>query len=139
MNTFFNGNRLNTLTLSLLGCLKTRIHWRGGQFASPLNPMLWCPNMTNDTILESFYALLLVSAKKIDNLQKLLFFFAKYTFLKSPWPCHFKYAKIYSKFWITILCVNKKTKNVQISFDGLCANNLQKILRKICAIRFLVS
>ena len=34
---------------------------------------------------------------------------------------------------------NKKTKNVQISFDRLYANNLQKFLCKTCAIRFLMS
>ena len=68
--------------------------------------------MTNDTSLESSCALLLESAKKLANLQKLIFFakssykvkmFAKkkfvqkmknYTFLKS----HFKYAKSFAKF-----------------------------------------
>ena len=33
----------------------------------------------------------------------------------------------------------RKTKNVQISFDGLFANNFQKFLCKTCAIRFLLS
>ena len=33
----------------------------------------------------------------------------------------------------------KKTKNAQIFYDGLFANNLQKFLCKTCAIRFLMS
>ena len=33
----------------------------------------------------------------------------------------------------------RKTKNVQISFDGLFANNLQKFLCKTCLIRYLTS
>ena len=33
----------------------------------------------------------------------------------------------------------KKTKNVQIYFDGLYANNLKKILCKTCATHFLMS
>ena len=69
---------------------------------------VWCPNMTNDTSLESSCALLLESAKKFANLQKLYSknvckktFVQKmknYTFLKSPWPCDFKYAKSFAKF-----------------------------------------
>ena len=43
-----------------------------------------------------------------------------YTFLKSPWPSHFKYAKSCSK-----------TKNVQISFDRLFAKNLQFFFAKL--------
>ena len=49
------------LTLCLLGYLK------------PSKSHVWCPNMANDTSLESSYALLLESAKKA-NLQKLKFF-----------------------------------------------------------------
>ena len=68
-------------------------------------------------------AVLLESA----NLRKLKFFskiqkvkmFAKkmikYTFLKSPWPCHFKYVK--KKFKIFLITWRLiKEKNVQISF-----------------------
>ena len=33
----------------------------------------------------------------------------------------------------------RKTKNVQISFDGLFANNLQKFLCKTCAFLLLMS
>ena len=61
------------------------------------------------------YALLLESAKQIANLQKLNYFckiqlfsknvckknvqkMIKYTFLKSPWPCHSNYAKIFENF-----------------------------------------
>ena len=72
--------------------------------------------MTNDTSLESSCALLIESAKKISKFAKIEFFFAKssyivkmfakqivqkminYTFLKSPLPCHFKYAKSFAKF-----------------------------------------
>ena len=72
--------------------------------------------MTNDTSLESSCVLVLASAKKFANLQKLNFLFAKsnyivemfakkivqkminYTILKRPGPCHFKYAKKCAKF-----------------------------------------
>ena len=42
-----------------------------------------------------------VCKKKI--VQKII----NYTFLKSPWPCHFKYANKFAKFYIT-WCVIKK-------------------------------
>ena len=58
------------LTLSLLGYLKTRICW---YLTPPSKSHVWCPNMTNDTSLESSCALLLESTKKIANLQKLNF------------------------------------------------------------------
>ena len=40
----------------------------GGQFAPPSKSYVWCPNMTNDTSLESSYALLdhaILNCKKI--------------------------------------------------------------------------
>ena len=61
------------LTLSLLGYLKTRIRWGGVNLAPPSKSHVLCPNMTNDTSLESSCALLLESAKKIANLRKLNF------------------------------------------------------------------
>ena len=65
---------LQGLTLSPLGYLKTRIRWGGGQFYPPPSKShVLCPNMTNDTSLESSCALLLESAKKIANLRKLNF------------------------------------------------------------------
>ena len=45
----------------------------GGQFDPPSKSPVLCPNMTNDTSLESSCALLLESAKKIANLRKLNF------------------------------------------------------------------
>ena len=45
----------------------------GGQFDPPSKSHVLCPNMTNDTSLESAFALLLESAKKFANLQKLNF------------------------------------------------------------------
>ena len=39
----------------------------------PSKSHVWCPNMTNDTSLESSCALLLESAKKFGNLQKFNF------------------------------------------------------------------
>ena len=105
------------LTLSLLGYLKTRICWGGGgQFDPPSKSHVLFPNMTNHTSLESSCALLLESAKKICKFEKIEFFIAKssyivkmfskkivqkiknYTFLKSPWPCYFKYAEIFAIF-----------------------------------------
>ena len=98
----------------MLGYLKTGY---AGGWIWPCKSYVWCQNMTNDTSLESSCALLLESANKFANLQKLNFLsqnpviysknvckrkivqkMKNYTFLKSPWPCHFKYAKIYSKF-----------------------------------------
>ena len=94
------------LTLSLLWYLKTRIRWGVNLTPPPSKSHVWCPNMTNDTSLKSSCALLLESAKKFANLQKLNFFckiqlysknvckkkivqiIINYTFLKSPWPCH---------------------------------------------------
>ena len=105
------------LTLFVLRYLKTRIRWGGVNLTPPPSKShVWCPNITNDTSLESSCALLLECAKKFANLQKLIFFckiqlyskivckkiiFQKiinYTYLKSPWPCHFKYAKSFAKF-----------------------------------------
>ena len=101
---------LYKLTLSLLGYLKTRICWGGGSIWPPSKSHVWWPNMTNDISLESSCALLLESAKKLQ-ISKMEFFIAKssyivkmskkmknYTSLKSPWPCHFKYAKNFAKF-----------------------------------------
>ena len=105
------------LTLSLLGYLKTRIRWGGVQFdPPPLNPMfdvqIW-------QIIHHWKALVLYFWNLQKNLQicKNWIFFCKiqlysenvckkkivqkminYTFLKSPWPCHFKYAKSFAKF-----------------------------------------
>ena len=63
------------LTLSLLGYLKTRIRLGGGSiWPPPSKSHVWCPNITNDTTLESSCALLLESEEKIENLQKLNFF-----------------------------------------------------------------
>ena len=45
----------------------------GGQFDPPSKSHAWCPNMTNDTSLESSCALLLESEKKFEYLQKLNF------------------------------------------------------------------
>ena len=64
---------LGRLTLSLLGYLKTRICWGGVNLTPPSNSHVLCQNMTNDTSLESSCALLLESAKKFANLQKLNF------------------------------------------------------------------
>ena len=112
------GSKCDTLTLSLLGYLKTRIcNGQGGNLTPPPSKShVWCPNMTNDTSLESSCALLLESAKKSLQIFNNWIFYRKiqlysknvckkkfvqkmknYTFLKSPWPCHFKYAKIFAK------------------------------------------
>ena len=105
------------LTLSLLGYLKTRKCWGGVNLTpTPSKSHVWCPNMTNDTSLESSCALLLESAKKLQICKNWIFYrkiqlysknvckkkfvqkMKNYAFLKSPWPCHFKYAKIFAKF-----------------------------------------
>ena len=89
----------------------------GVNLTPPSKSHVLCTNMTNDTSLESSCALLLESAKKSCKFAKIEFFITKssyiakmfakkkfvqkmknYTFLKSPWPCHFKYAKMFAKF-----------------------------------------
>ena len=45
----------------------------GGQFDPPSKSHVLCPNMTKDTSLESSCALILESATKFANLQKLNF------------------------------------------------------------------
>ena len=86
------------------GVLENQDMLGGGQFDPPPSKSnVLCPNMTNDTSLESSCALLLESAKKICKFAKIEFFIAKssfivkmfakkkfvqkkknYTFLKSP-------------------------------------------------------
>ena len=66
------------LTLALLGYLKTRICLGGGQFDPPSKSHVLCPNMTNDTSLESSCAFLLESAKKFAKIE---FFIAKSSFI----------------------------------------------------------
>ena len=67
------------LTLSLLGYLKTRIRWGGGQFDPPPSKShVLCPNMTNDTSFESSCALI---CKKICKFAKIEFFIAKSSFI----------------------------------------------------------
>ena len=68
-------NYSNHLTLSLLGYLKTRICWGGVNLTPPPSKShVWCPNMTNDTSLESSCALLLESAKKLQICKNLIFY-----------------------------------------------------------------
>ena len=55
------------------GVLENQHMLGGGQFDPPSKSHVLCPNMTNDTSLESSCALLIESAKKIANLQKLNF------------------------------------------------------------------
>ena len=58
----------------LAGVLENQDTLGGGQFDPPPSKYhVLCPNMTNDTSLESSCALLLESAKKIANLRKLNF------------------------------------------------------------------
>jgi len=53
----------------------------GGQFDPPSKSHVLCPNMTNDTSLESSCALLLESAKKICKFAKIEFFIAKSSYI----------------------------------------------------------
>ena len=66
------------------------------------------------------------NAKKIVQKMK------NYTFLKSPWPCHFKYAKKNCIILNNLIFNQEKTKNVQISFDRLFAKNLQFFSQNLC-------
>ena len=56
------------------GVLENQDMLGGGQFEPPSKSHVLCPNMTNDTSLESSCALLLESAKKFASLQKLNFY-----------------------------------------------------------------
>ena len=56
-----------------VGVLENQDTLGGGQFDPPSKSLVLCPNMTNDTSLESSCALLLESAKKFANLRKLNF------------------------------------------------------------------
>ena len=61
-----------------------------------------------------------------------------YTFLKSPWPFHLKYAKIFGKILNNLIFIQEKLKMRKFSLTGY----LQKIcnfFRKTCAICFLMS
>ena len=60
------------LALSMLGYLKTRICW-------------------------IFYRKIQLYSKNVCK-KKFVQKMKNYTFLKSPWPCHFKYAKIFAQF-----------------------------------------
>ena len=102
MNNIFENER-NPIPA---GVLEIRIRWGGGgQFDPPSKSHVWCPNMTNDTSLESSCALLLESAKnckfaKKDFILQNPIIYAvkmKYKILKSPWPSHFEYAKFFAK------------------------------------------
>ena len=53
------------------GVLENQDMMGGGNLTPPSKSHVLCLNMTNDTSLESSYALLLESAKDCSNLQKL--------------------------------------------------------------------
>ena len=106
--------------------------------------------MTNDTSLESSCALLLESAKNLQICKNWIFnrkiqFYStnvfkkkfvkkmkNYTFLKSPWPCHFKYAKILKN----LIFNEGKLKMCKFPLTG-CLQKICNFFRKTCAIRFL--
>ena len=112
--------------------------------------------MTNDTSLESWCALLLKSAKKnfkfakIDFYRKIQLYSKKvckkkfvqkmknYTFLKSPWPCHFKICKIFCKILNNLIFNQEKLKMCKFPLTG-CLQKICNFFRKTCAICFLLS
>ena len=61
-----------------------------------------------------------------------------YTFLKSPWPCHFKYAIIFAKILNNLIFNQEKLKKCKFPFTG-CLQKICNFFRKTCAIRFLMS
>ena len=115
LNYFFVLTTFNPIPA---GVLENQDTLGGGSiWPPPSKSHVWCPKMTNDTSLESSCTLLLEFAKKNLQICQNWFFFCKiqlysknvckkkivqkminYTFLKSPWPCHFKYAKSFAKF-----------------------------------------
>ena len=122
------------LTLSLLGYLKTRICWGGVKLTPPSKSHVWCPNMTNDTSLESSRPLLLESAKNLQICKNWIFYrkiqlFSK-NVCKKNWSKKWKIIHFWKALDHAISNMQKflqnfkqpdfylrKTKNVQISFD----------------------
>ena len=79
INQASRNKKRGSLTLSLLGYLKTR---RGGQFDPPPSKShVWCPNMTHDTSLESTCAHTFRIWKKICKFAKIEFFIAKSSYI----------------------------------------------------------
>ena len=61
-----------------------------------------------------------------------------YTFLKSPWPCHFKICKIFCKILNNLIFNQEKLKMCKFPLTG-CLQKICNFFRKTCAIRFLMS
>ena len=57
----------------------------------------------------------------------------KLSFFEKPLTMPFQICKKFCKILNNLMRILRKTKNVQISFDGLFANNLQNFLCKTCA------
>ena len=94
------------LTLSLLEYLKTRIRWGGGAICPPppSKSHVLCPNMTNDTSLESSCAVLSESANKFLQIYKNWSFFAKSSYKVKM----FAKKKLSKKWKIIHQCRNKQ-------------------------------
>ncbi len=115
-----------------------------------------CPNMTNDTSLESSFALLLESAKKLQICENWIFyrkiqFYSKnvckkkfvqkmtnYTFLKSPSTIPFQICKNVCKILNNLIFNQEKLKMCKFPLTG-CLQKICNFFRKTCAIRFLMS
>ena len=107
------------------GVLENQDMLGGGQFDPPSTSHVLCPNMTNDTSLESSCALLLelqicknwIFYRKIQfyskNVCKKEFVqnMKNYSFLKSPWPCHLKYAIFCCKTCAILSLCQRLSKN----------------------------
>ena len=61
-----------------------------------------------------------------------------YTFLKSPWPCHFKICKIFCKIVNNLIFNQEKLKMCKFPLTG-CLQKICNFFRITCAIRFLMS
>ena len=93
------------------GVLENQDMLGGGQFDPPSKSHVLCPNMTNDTSLESSCALLLESAKTFANLQK-------------PLTMPFQICKQFCKILINLIFNQEKLK--------MCKFPLTGCLQKIC-------
>ena len=121
----------------------------GGQFDPPSKSHVLCPNMTNDTSLESSCALLLESAK-------IEFFIAKSSYIvkmftkkicpkkeklyifEKPLTMPFQICKNFCKILNNLIFNQEKLKMCKFPLKG-CLQKICNFFRKTCAIRFLMS
>ena len=139
------------------GVLENQDMLGGSIWPPPSKSHVWCPNMTNDTSLESSCALHLESAKKFANLQKIEVFIAKssnivkmfakkicpkneklYIFEK-PLTMPFEICNAICKILNNLIFNQEKLKMCKFPLTSFLQKICNFFFRKTCAIRFLMS